>query len=112
MSRLDEKGMPTLNKHHDHHEPKAARTDGRNLREDCPDRDKPCETLQTVQRAGRGGRVDSSYFRTNRDQNSVSGVPGCPTGCWPVTYRLNKQGARARAGRRAAGMTQLRLSNA
>lgn len=58
MSRLDEKGMPSLNKHLNHHKPKATRTDGRNLRQDCPDRDKPCETLQTVQRAGRGGKVD------------------------------------------------------
>lgn len=105
---------------------------GRNLREECLDRDKPCETLQTGQRAGRSGRVDTSYFQTNsRTGTKLSRVPfWVPTPLDPslpsLTHkRPNTQTgsgrlhlaspvsfacARARAGRRAAGMTQLRLS--
>lgn len=100
---------------------------GRNLREECPDRDEPCETLQAGQRAGRGGRVGHIISRSGQQQaglgrgpNSVGSLlshkrPGDPTtqtgpaGC-TLPARSSFACARARAGRRAAGMTQLRLS--
>lgn len=57
MSRLDKKGIPARTGTSTTTGQEQAALTGRNLREDWPSRDKPCESLQTGQQAGRGGRV-------------------------------------------------------